>query len=232
VLHLGPVIEAQPGAWQFRARRGTAYAEMGRWEEAAADYGEALAHGADDGQVLRRFALTELAAGRADGYRDTCARLVGRLGEAKDAESAALARVCVLGPDGLADFAPLLRLADKPAAGSRAAAFDVYAAALYRAGLAEEALQRLNEDRKAGRSADSPWHWLFLAMIEQRLGHAEEAARWLEQATRWLDEAPRQKPDQTSRRDPFPWYRLSWEERLELQLLRREAEGLVKGAGG
>jgi WD40 repeat protein/tetratricopeptide (TPR) repeat protein len=234
VLHLGPVIEAEPGAWQHRARLGTAYAELGRWDEAAAAYGEALAHGAEDAQVGRRLALAQLAAGRADDYRSTCRNLMARAGEAKDAESAAaLARVCVLAPDALADLAPLLRLTEKPAAGApRGGAFDVYAATLYRAGKPEEALQRLDEDRKAGRAADSPWHWLVLALAEQRLGHAAEAVRWLDQAGRWFDEAPLQKPNPSGRRDPFAWNRLSWEERLELQLLRREAEGRVKGAGG
>jgi WD40 repeat protein/tetratricopeptide (TPR) repeat protein len=227
VLHLGPVIDAQPGAWQPRASRGNAYAELGRWQEAASDYGEALARGAEDGLTASRCAHAQLAAGRAEDYRTTCAKLVGSVGEAKDATAAGtLARACVVGPDALADFTPLLRATEKAAGG----AFDVHAAALYRAGRTQEALQRLAEDRKAGRSGDSPWHWLLLALAEQRLGHADEAARWLGQAARWLDEAPRQKPDTTNRREPFAWQRLSWEERLELQLLRREVEGLVKGS--
>jgi hypothetical protein len=59
----------------------------------------------------------------------------------------------------------------------------------------------------------------FLAMAHHRLGHAEQARHWLDKASR---QGERPKPAKTSGA-PFPWNR-----RLTLQLLRREAEQLLK----
>jgi hypothetical protein len=52
-------------------------------------------------------------------------------------------------------------------------------------------------------------------MAHQRLGHARQARQWLDKACRKIGEK------KTGAR--LPWYR-----RLTFQLLRREAEGLVK----
>jgi hypothetical protein len=54
--------------------------------------------------------------------------------------------------------------------------------------------------------------FLFLAMAHQRLGDAREAEKWLGRAVQALDKGPP----------------LRWPERLEAQLLRREAEELVR----
>jgi hypothetical protein len=102
-----------------------------------------------------------------------------------------------------------------------------------------EAVQRLSEARQlpffrtdrrleGGRAYGA----LFLAMAEHRLGHAEAARRWLEEAVQWIEEALQRKPAsgeqaQSEAPESMP---LSWELRLELQLLRREAEALI-GAG-
>src|SRR5262249_49095088 len=90
-------------------------------------------------------------------------------------------------------------------------------AVLYRVGRFEEATRRLNEGiaADAGRALASDY--LFLAMAHQRLRRGAEAARWLAEAgARSEGAAP---PD-------------TWEDRLEQQLLRREAEALVRPAGG
>ena len=50
-----------------------------------------------------------------------------------------------------------------------------------------------------------------------------EARQWLGKAARWIDERSRPAPG-TSTGAP-----ISWEWRLELQLLRREAEALLAG---
>jgi hypothetical protein len=55
-------------------------------------------------------------------------------------------------------------------------------------------------------------------MVHHRLGNAREAQRW-------LDELARDISQQTRETSPANWW--DWE---ECQLLRREAEALVKGA--
>jgi tetratricopeptide (TPR) repeat protein len=100
-------------------------------------------------------------------------------------------------------------------------------AALYRAGRLEEAVQRLSEAVRAYGRDGTHTYWLFLAMAHQRLGHAEEARRWLDQAVRWLDRAGWYQPTDVGS-SPTLW--ATWWARLEAQLLRREAEALVNGA--
>jgi hypothetical protein len=56
--------------------------------------------------------------------------------------------------------------------------------------------------------------WFFLAMAHQRLGHAREARVWLEKTQKQME--------QKSSADA------SWNRRLTLQLLSREAEQTEK----
>jgi tetratricopeptide (TPR) repeat protein len=97
------------------------------------------------------------------------------------------------------------------------------AAALYRANRFGEAIQRLNEvnaglpQAATKTTAYSPaYTWFFLAMAHHRLGHREEARRWLDKAI--------QRTEQETRNESLHWNR-----RVTLQLLRREAEELVPG---
>jgi tetratricopeptide (TPR) repeat protein len=98
----------------------------------------------------------------------------------------------------------------------------VLAAALYRAGRYEDALRRLNEAQTGHGREIGPWNWLFLAMTHHRLGHADEAKKWLEKATQSMDSAEHEDPTKLS---VTP--RLGWDERVRLQFLRREVEALL-----
>jgi WD40 repeat protein/tetratricopeptide (TPR) repeat protein len=62
--------------------------------------------------------------------------------------------------------------------------------------------------------------WLFLAMAyhqSKQPKHKEEARQWLDQALRWLEAAKQEESP------PLPW-----DQRLALQVLRREAQDLLK----
>ena len=61
--------------------------------------------------------------------------------------------------------------------------------------------------------------WLFQAMTQHRLGHAEEARGWLKKAVKDLDQPPSERPQDGAGG--------AWNRRLTLQLLRREAEELL-----
>src|SRR5262249_17971358 len=94
--------------------------------------------------------------------------------------------------------------------------------ALYRAGRFAEAIQRLNEVNAAwDQAATKPimhspaYTWFFLAMAHQRVGHAGEARHWLDKGLKGMEEETRSQA-------------LPWNRRLTLQLLRREAEALLK----
>jgi hypothetical protein len=96
---------------------------------------------------------------------------------------------------------------------------------LYRAGRFEDAVKRLTEAEEAFKEAKSPrssivYNWLFQAMTEHRLGHAEEAKQWLAKAIKDIEQLPQDRPQVGA---AMPWNR-----RLTLQLLRREAEELLK----
>ena len=86
----------------------------------------------------------------------------------------------------------------------------------------EEAARRLTEAEAAFLKAKDPaktmaYTCLFLAMTQQRLGHAELAQEWLAKAVREID----QPSPEIAKINQL------WNRRLTLGLLRREAEALV-----
>jgi len=74
--------------------------------------------------------------------------------------------------------------------------------------------------------------YFYLAMAHHRLGHAEEARRWLEKAIQGTEEALR-SPSQTLGKSGNQSGVISpnWNRRLTLGLLRREAEQLIQVPG-
>ena len=84
-------------------------------------------------------------------------------------------------------------------------------AALYRAGRFAEAVRRLEEAVQKRNGVSIEADWVFLAMAHQRLGHHDEARRWLD---RFRDRSPNLDPS------------AFWDE-LEIRLLRAEAEAVV-----
>jgi hypothetical protein len=186
----------------------------GVWNQGVAEYfaREAQGRPADLG-AWSRAALVRLAAGDQAGYRRLCTSIRDgflRSPNANEVNNAAWA--CALGPDALADFEPVLWALEK-AIGPRPDAdqLNTHGAVLYRAGRHEDAIKRLEEGIARRDKVGTPHDWLFLAMAHQRLGHVEEARKWLDRAVSALD------------RDTGG----SWEQRLELRLLRREAEEVV-----
>jgi tetratricopeptide (TPR) repeat protein len=84
-------------------------------------------------------------------------------------------------------------------------------AALYRAGRFVEAERRLDEGIRKRNGVSLEADWVFLAMAHHRLGHHDEALRWLD---RFRNRIPNLNP------------RAFWDE-LEIRLLRAEAEAVV-----
>ena len=134
---------------------------------------------------------------------------------------------CSLGAGALDDYEPAISLATKACETSpdNDQFLNTLGAVLYRSGRTVEALQRLADvDRRLGQSTananSSPaYTWYFLAMAHQKAGDAEQAQQYLQKAN---EDAERALGDQ---QNSPPWNR-----KLTLELLRKEAEGVLSDA--
>ena len=90
-------------------------------------------------------------------------------------------------------------------------------ALLYRAGRHRDAIDRLMEGirLREGRQ-EVPEDWVFLAMAAHRLGRREESLGWMKKLRDW-----RGAQSRTS----------FWDD-LEVEVLREEAEEVLKDSGG
>jgi WD40 repeat protein/tetratricopeptide (TPR) repeat protein len=197
-------------AWYERA---TAHAELGQWAQAEADCAKAVEVDPGDvggwvGQARLRLRAGDRAAhGKARG------ELLTRFGKGEH-EGAAVAWRCLVVAGTAADNRAALKLAETAvAADSRSpAARNSLALALYRAGRAKDALTQLSGPAHAREGATNPFTRVLLALVEQRLGSTTEARCWLERTRQALDAKPA----------------LAWHERMDLELLLREAVALVE----
>jgi WD40 repeat protein/tetratricopeptide (TPR) repeat protein len=209
-------IRARPlnrSVWDALARL---HADRGHLDRAAATLAEAVRMTPDDAEFSRQFGLALLASGDRAGWRESNAAMLERFGGKINTWTAnEVARACTLGPEAIADPGMPVRLAEAAVKGTaeinKANFLDTLGAALYRAGRCDEAIRRLEEAIHARSGAGVPQDWGFLAMAHHRLGHRDEARRWLERLRN-------QQPSADSTR--------FWDE-LEVRLLRSEAEALV-----
>jgi WD40 repeat protein/Flp pilus assembly protein TadD len=224
-----------------RSQRANAYAVLGQWDKAAADYARLF----EDGQrwnqehVWFPYTLLKLAVGDAKGYRRACRKLFDgrdRLSGLRNPRAAPrtayrLVWACVVAADGLEDYAPLLDFAEEAVTLDRRDSYGCARAlggALLRAGRLEAAVQQL--EKAASLQPGTPSTSLLLALAHHRLGHADEARQCLDKAVQQMEQLTRQRPKNAGSEatDVAP-DELLWTERLSLQLLRREAETLIRG---
>jgi serine/threonine protein kinase/WD40 repeat protein/tetratricopeptide (TPR) repeat protein len=216
--HLDRLIALAPGQAADHFRRGNVYAWLGRWEEAAADFGLARELGPDDYRAGCGRAYALLARGDLDGYRQECAGLLRRYGDATDPQAAeAVAALWVLAPAAGEDFPP--RLAETVARAYRPPtahrALTPAAWLLYRAGQVEAAARQVRPPPGAAGGPPSPGDYLLLALAEQKQGKSSEARRWLEKAGAGRASAGT-GPGLTS-----------WASRVQFDVLRREAAAAI-----
>jgi serine/threonine protein kinase/WD40 repeat protein len=205
--------------WMEPFSRGEALAVAGRWDDAGRAYAEAIAAGAVGVEAWTRHALFRLAANDPDGYRRVCQSLVERFGDAAAGSATAnnVAWACAIGPDALGGHGPRLFALARDAAEVQPLTnrLNTVGAVLFRDGRHAEALEWFARSVAAHGAGGTPYDALFLAMTHHALGHADEARHWLERATDRPPVAMR-KPDVAG---PSAWI-----PRLELDLLRREAQ--------
>jgi WD40 repeat protein/serine/threonine protein kinase/tetratricopeptide (TPR) repeat protein len=223
------VLQANPGSAGAYGGRGGAYAAAGQWDKAAADLERAVQLKPEGVMLHYWLGLARIGAGDLDGYRSACAAVLRRFGQTDKPDVAHWAAwTAVLAPDGVKEWDRLVQLAETPL--RRDPKNENHSVTLggtlYRAGRFGEAIHRLQEANTAWENAAtkptmySPaYMWFFLAMAHQRLAHAEAARQWLEKGIKWMDREVENPGNEASR---------SWNRRLTLQLLRREAEAVLK----
>jgi tetratricopeptide (TPR) repeat protein len=170
----------------------------------------------EDLVLCYRFGLALLWSGDRAGWRTSNAALFDRFGGASNPLTAnQVAWACVLGPEGTADPEVPVRLAEAAVRDapefSKANNMNTLGATLYRAGQYDLAIQRLEEGIRLRDGVSVPEDGAFLAMAHHRLGHRDEARRWLD---RLRNRQPSADPAQF------------WNE-LEIRLLRSEAEAVI-----
>lgn len=193
------------------------HVERGHLDRAAATLAEAVRRMPEDPDLLRRLGLVLLCSGDRAGWRGATAAGLDRFAGTSSVWSAyRLALTCLLGPEGTADPKVPVRLAEVAVRGAgsettKSTYSSTLGAVLYRAGRFNEAIGRLEEGIRLRGGVSLPQEWAFLAMTHHRLGHRDEALRWLD---RLREHQPAADPTQF------------WNE-LESGLLRSEAEAVV-----
>jgi WD40 repeat protein len=214
--HLDRLVQQQPDNWLYHARRGEVQAQLGHWKEAANDFAEVVRRAPDEVEAWCLYAVLCLREGDLAGYRRACAALL------KQSQSEAPASVhtayltawtCVLAPDSGVKGEHLVELSKQ--AVEREPADPDYlctlGAALFRGGDLKSSARRLNQAQTIHRVRPCPREWLWLSIVHRRMGSPREARKLLEKATAALH-----SPDAAS---------LPWVQRVQLELLRYEAEG-------
>jgi len=209
-------------------RRGQAYAEQSDWEKARADFQEAIRLGIEDSEAFWNLGLCSLALGDTNGCLRACIEGFNKHGRSSDHDAiVSCARLAGLLPGAVGHLTNLIEMAEKAVTiHPRTQAYLLpVCLVLFRAGRYQEVIQRLEgELSKPVKTSSESNFWpngayALLAMVHARLGHAEKAHQYWDKAKPIIqDLLTEQQPARL----------LSWGERLELTLLSREAEQLVK----
>jgi WD40 repeat protein/tetratricopeptide (TPR) repeat protein len=225
--HLDRLIEAEPANEGLRQRRAHAAVVLADWQQASQDYAK-LPRLESNLEQSCEYAGVLLLQGDHGGYRQVCRRLRQRFGPSRDPqEQYLLGRILALAPQDVTAPAEAVERAEKAVAAYPRQAWyrHTLAVACYRAGRFAPAVEHAEKSMKDDPAWDGHVvNWLLLAMAQQRQGQQAEARRWLEKAVQWIEQAG--KADQTGATGRLPVPSLN--DHLEVLLLRREAEQLLK----
>ncbi|HEV3079526.1 MAG TPA: protein kinase [Gemmataceae bacterium] len=203
--------------------RALNYAALGQWKNAETDLLRAIKNGAEKAFTPRERAVLRLAAGDVPAYRKLCDSLmISLMGKEKPVTTNPIVWTSVLAPHTFPEYNRLQELAEDGADNEPRNWIyqNTLGAVLCRAGQHDTAVERLNRSVQLDSNQGRPRDWLFLAIAYHHLGHADDARKSLDKADRWFQESP--KADQAAK--------TAFIERLELLLLRREAQTLLPAA--
>ncbi len=206
--------------------RGSAHASLGQWDKATADLTKAAAFPKTALRATGYIALVRLARNDPKGYRQSCTELLEKWSAGEDPREAAIvAWTCSVLPESEARLGRVIEVLEKSDS-KDSFTWRSLGAALYRSGKSQQAIEALRKAEEAGKQP-SPLVWTFLALAYQQKGQKEEARQWLDKAAAWMAEM-RKRDGETKPPEGKSWKDVSWSERLALELILRETEGLLK----
>jgi tetratricopeptide (TPR) repeat protein len=196
------------------------YIRLSQWDKAAAKYARAKwswPPGEDDFP----YACLFLIRGDSEGYKRFCQEMIQRAAKTEAPyELYNLARSCAMARKSPVDPARAVQWANKAVASEPLPwVVHVLGLAQFRADQFEQALQSFTKaSGKGWRYSDL--NWFGLALVHHRLGHSDQARQCFDKGIQWLEREGPPGPGQPARLYPQDW--------LEAQLLRREAEEMLK----
>jgi serine/threonine protein kinase len=221
--------------WLANAHREWAFClrDSGRTQEATpfldlaiVNFSKAVELGSRDlWGVWYPLALLHLSTGRTKEYHVLCEKLLERFGQSDDPDRWVV-NICKLAPDAVDDLARPVQIAETMLAQDphNAELAGILGDSLYRQGDLDAAVERLEASIRADFGVGAHWRKLFLAMSYHRLGRTTEARQLFQETVRWIEKNAQERLAEGAEFEaPLPW-----SVRLDLQLLRREAEELLE----
>jgi tetratricopeptide (TPR) repeat protein len=207
---LNEAVLARPLNGKAREERARYYLGRLEPERAAANYSEAISLDPENFSFRLGQFVTLLASGNRHALRQAGREVFHGQSSVPHLPDNCRAILCALAPEGIFDKEVPMSLAGLGLGGFPEYHINSLGAVLYRAGRFEQSIRCLENGIKL-RNGDEPTDWPFMAMAHHRLGHREEALRWI---NRFRSYKPSTDPNKF------------WDE-LEVRLLRSEAEAVV-----
>jgi tetratricopeptide (TPR) repeat protein len=227
VADYSQAIALQPGSHLYRRNRGAAQAEGGKWVEAAADLSGAVALGCREVPTWSEHALLQWKVGGAKAARQACSGALAVFARSEDPFVAqSLLWICLRLPGTPEDGTILWPLARRMKAShpDRVLSLKTEAVLLYRTGRYASAAARWKEALDRPGAKAETLECCFLAMTHYRLGKVAEARDWMAKARAFAAAA-----DKTPPKDAGGGALHSWQQRLDREMLLREAGRLLGG---
>ncbi len=206
------------------SNRAFAYCQLSDWPRAAADLTRSLGLNSSGWRTHYELALAQLGAGDLLGYRQTCQRMAAAFADTTDPLTANfVAWTCVIGPNALDDWEPVLKLARFAIkAEATLQNQNTLGILLMRSGQSEEAIRLLLQIAAQMTEPDSQpntspaYTWYALSLAYQQCNENRKAREYLEKANSLtnLELADRSHLN-------------LWNRRLTLELFREEASTAV-----
>jgi len=196
------------------------YIRLSQWDKAAAEYAK-TDWSRPLGDDPSAYSCLFLIRGDSEGYNLFCQGMIQRLAQ-KGApyEAYVVARSCAIARKSPVNPARAVQWANQAVASSHNPwDFHVLGLAQYRAGKFDQALQSFTKANVEGWTLRD-LNWFGLALVHHRLGHPDEARRCLDKGIQWLEREGPPGPGRPAKLPP--------QDLLEAQLLRREAEEMLK----
>jgi tetratricopeptide (TPR) repeat protein len=197
------------------------YIRRSQWVKAAAEYAKVDFAARPLGDDALAYACLLLIRNDSEGYHRFCQGIIQRAVETETHfDFYLLARICAMARKGPVAPPQAVSWANQAVAAAPSPWY-IHALGLaqYRAGQLDQALHSLTKANvKAWNFADL--NWFGLALVNHHLGHSDEAQRCFDKGIQWLERVGPSGPERTAMLQPQDW--------LEAQLLRREAEEILK----